>query len=522
MATKYVGINGINYTLIEPAIGKGGEGSVYKIEAVPDCVAKIYVDKERTETKHRKILTMINKPLSKHAMDQIAWPIDALYENGLFVGFIMPIVSNTEKLNVIYSGKYNCTLFESITIAKNLCAAVNSIHEAGQICGDLNPNNICIDPNTARVTLVDTDSYHITDNDGRRTYRCNVGLGEYLAKELQDKLHNNTDKNLKTLPLPTFTIETDLFALAVHIFALLMNGCHPFACATNGSNQSVSPLSQTQNSVALPQPIDNIRDGFFPFYTRKSGITTPTYAPEFGTLPTNIQTLFIKAFVDGNSNPKLRPTAEQWYNELSQFQQNLQTCTKQPTHMYSSHLTYCPWCALEQNMVTIQKSLSKPIPVVQSSSAQNNGNNSNTTNKNIKNKVNNAKNKAKSTAAWPKTEAEKRHFIINSIFSAIVTGGVSFLISLLLETEIGPLIAITIASAIIGVFGTNIYNLYWSSFAKKGKFEGKDVFLSILTAIGAVVAIAVVIVLVVAIGAIILAVLGIILGIALVVDILGG
>lgn len=42
--------------------------------------------------------------------------------------------------------------------------------------------------------------------------------------------------NLQNAALPTYTENTDNFALAIHIFALLMNGCHPFACAVNDSN----------------------------------------------------------------------------------------------------------------------------------------------------------------------------------------------------------------------------------------------------------------------------------------------
>ena len=189
-------------------------------------------------------MAMIDTPLSPQAMQQVTWPIDIVTQNGDFVGYVMPIIKNTESINCLYSDKYVSTLSERITIAKNLCAAINSIHEANQVCGDLNPNNIRIDINSARVTLVDTDSYHITEKDGSKVYRCEVGLPEYLPKEIQVKMKNGS--NLSTAPLPTFTKETDNFALAVHIFALLMNGCHPFACSTNkiARLSSNSPLRE--------------------------------------------------------------------------------------------------------------------------------------------------------------------------------------------------------------------------------------------------------------------------------------
>lgn len=117
----------------------------------PDYVLKVFIDKNRTETRHRKLLAMLNTPLSISAMSQVTWPVDVVYDNGRFVGYVMPETKNNEDLNVMYSDKYICPLNEKITIAKNLCAAVNSIHEVGQVCGDLNPKNIAVDPRTGKL-----------------------------------------------------------------------------------------------------------------------------------------------------------------------------------------------------------------------------------------------------------------------------------------------------------------------------------------------------------------------------------
>jgi len=356
MALSYSGKNGKIYTVIDPPIGKGGEGTVYGIVGMPDYVLKVFRDDKRTETRHRKLLAMIATSLSPSAMQQITWPTDVVYQNGQFVGYVMPAIKNNEDLNVMYSDKYICTLSEKITIAKNLCAAINAVHNAGQVCGDLNPKNIGVDPKSARVTLVDTDSYHITEKSGSRVYRCEVGLPEYLPREIQEKMKNG--QTLATAPLPTFSKYSDLFALAVHIFALLMNGCHPFACATN-NKVNIGVLSSSQPSVTAPQPIDNICNGYFPFYQKKSGITTPRYAPDFDSLPTHMQNLFVRAFVNGHSDPTQRPDTVEWYNALSTMQQNLTVCSKNKSHMYSSHLKKCTWCELEAKPL--------PTPVSQTS-----------------------------------------------------------------------------------------------------------------------------------------------------------
>lgn len=343
---QYTGIKGTRYETIEPALGKGGEGSVYGIKNKSGSVLKVYQDKCRTETRHRKLLAMIATPLSQEAMNQVTWPTDVVYQNGQFAGYVMPEVKNNEALNVMYSDKYQCTFVQRSIIARNLCAAINSVHNAGQVCGDLNPNNIKVDPRIAHVTLIDTDSYHITDKKTQRTFRCEVGLPEYLPREVQAKMKSGT--NLASAPLPTFTKETDLFALAVHIFALLMNGCHPFACAVN--NKVNISLSSSQPSVACPQPIENICNGFFPFYTKKTGITIPRYAPDFDMLPYNIKSLFIKAFVNGHNDPSQRPNAVEWHNALEIMEKNVKTCGKNRNHLYPNHLNSCPWCELEQRM----------------------------------------------------------------------------------------------------------------------------------------------------------------------------
>ena len=313
----FKGKNGTSYKIIEPAIGKGGEGYIYQINGMPNFILKAFFNSKRTKEKERKLLAMLEIPLSNN-IDDVVWPRDVVYENGKFAGYVMPKISNNKNLNIMYvPSKYNKGKFiKKIIIARNLCVAINSIHNAGQVCGDFNPNNITVNPYNGIVTLVDTDSYHITERNvnRNRVYRCEVGMPEYLAPEIHKKLKNN--QTLSAAPLPTFTKQTDLFALAVHIFALLMNGCHPFASAIDANAIN---LSKNSKSVAAPQPMENIRNGFFPFYMNRRGFTIPKYAPDFNQLPEKIRKLFIRAFVDGHKNPQIRPDTLEWYNALKWY-----------------------------------------------------------------------------------------------------------------------------------------------------------------------------------------------------------
>lgn len=385
MSLKYQGTKGTIYDAVEPALGHGGEGTVYRIKGKPDRVLKIFRDDKRTEMRHKKLRAMIDINPDKNILDQVTWPIDVVYDIKGFAGYVMPVVTDGDNLNVVYSDSYKATQEEKIHIAMNLCAAINSVHNIGQVCGDLNPANIKVYPN-GRVKLIDADSYHIVDKKSGRTYRCEVGIPEYIPHEVQLKMKGGAD--LKTAPLPTYTVDTDNFALAVHIFALLMHGCHPFACAADNSSAGIGNLSRNQNSIVCPQPIDNICCGFFPFYNKSLSLTTPVYAPSVQVLTPEIMTLFVQAFCDGYKNPSNRPTPVQWYAALEKMRRTLTICKRNKAHMYPSNLSYCPWCELEKKMnnyqlppqrssgyATAQQPLKKTINVAPNTNASNSINN---------------------------------------------------------------------------------------------------------------------------------------------------
>lgn len=335
----YLGIMGKRYSIVEPPIGRGGEGAVYKIEGESDKVVKIFNEKRRSNYKHEKLKAMVDFSISEEAKSYIVWPLDIVYENSCFAGCVFPLIKNKEDLNTIYSDKCSFTLYEKITIAKNLCVAINAVHNAGHICGDLNPRNIGVSIDNGKVTIMDVDSFHIVDRNYARIYRCEVGIPEYMSKEVQLKTHNGL--SLSTAPLPTYTKYSDLFALAVHIFQLLMNGCHPYATA-------IDQTAQTSVSLEAPQPNENICNDFCPFIIKKDSYTTPVYAPKFSYLPDSIQKLFSRAFICTELTD--RPGAIEWYYALTDLQNNLKTCTLNPKHFYPDQLDNCPWCTSDRSI----------------------------------------------------------------------------------------------------------------------------------------------------------------------------
>ena len=338
---QFIGLNGQIYETGKH-IGKGGEGDVYSINGMPGFVLKTYnaaTLQRSSRAREEKLKAMAASSINS---GMVAWPKDVVYANGSFAGFVMPAVIGYVPLNYLYATddkKYNLDLSKKIILGRNLCAAIDAGHSLGQVCGDLNPANILADPNTGRIMLVDTDSFHIKDIRVR-IYRCEVGMGSFFPAELLSRF--NAGQALATMPLPTFTRQTDLFALSVLIFQLLMQGCSPFSCAVS--------TAVKQKSVACPQPEENIIKGNFPFAIPVPGIVPPQYAPDFNYLTLNVQRLFFRAFISGFSDPMKRPAAAEWYKVLGAVKNMLVQCAVNPLHKYPNNLEECPWCKIDRKM----------------------------------------------------------------------------------------------------------------------------------------------------------------------------
>lgn len=387
MWIQYQGLYGAVYFVEENKIAGGGEGSIHRIQNNYNQVAKIFKTKCRNSEREEKLRLMVKYRLTDEQYQTLTWPQDVIYDQNGFIGYIMPKLNALDSITSIYSnGDNQYDLRYRMIAAINLCIVVQTVHDMGQVCGDMNPQNICINLKSKsenrgfHITLVDTDSYHFSDNG--KTYRCEVGLADYIAPELQKKFGNG--RTLKSIPLPTYTKETDLFALAVHIFTLLMNGCHPFACAQEIKGSYQHTMNQMNEffdkpSIVTPQPIDNIKNGFFPFYHKKDGITYPLYAPAFESLPYEIYRLFIRTFAEGYADPQKRADAKEWVDVLMHCvgpgASNIVSCAKNKTHWFFRHNTTCPLCAMEERMMRyLSASSAVPPPVTPKHQNRNAGN----------------------------------------------------------------------------------------------------------------------------------------------------
>jgi DNA-binding helix-hairpin-helix protein with protein kinase domain len=265
----------------------------------------------------------------------LTWPSDVVLENGRFAGFLMPAVDTASSVQVhrvanpsdrrAATGKTawlrGFTWRYLVTVAANLAHATHLLHESGSVIGDFNERNVLV-TSQARVTLIDCDSMQFT-GPGGRAYVCRVGRPEFTPPELR---HVNWGKAVRQ---PS----SDLFALAIHLYQLLLEGEHPF--------RGVWPGPREKPSVP-----DLAAKGTWA-HKRGGKLRPRPVAVGIGLLPDSIREMFRKAFEDGATAPSRRPTALHWHQALTSLAGSLRECAADRRHYYPPHLRHCPWCARE-------------------------------------------------------------------------------------------------------------------------------------------------------------------------------
>lgn len=357
---EYLGRNGARYEL-GALIGRGGEGDIYEVVGQPGIVAKIYKDAKYTSLAsvtrdphdylRRKICCMLDSPLDGWLSDiagasrilTVAWPQDTLsMSSGLFAGFTMPRVDGKRTIHTAYRERERQQLFRhytwrsAIAIAYNLAASVAYLHDKGIVVGDFNSNNIMIDGD-GYVTLIDADSFNVSNPKTGSLFKCMVGVAEVLAPELQGRDLSQTSS--------VFTKQSDCFSLAIHLFHLLANNTHPFGCASLASTGA----SSSTNPIAT-----NIARGQCPYVSSSTQKGQDT-VPDLESFPQEIRDLFDRVFtydVTTALRPATiarRPSAAEWRDALERLHQSdFTNCANGHVYLkqYATRYGMCPWCAV--------------------------------------------------------------------------------------------------------------------------------------------------------------------------------
>lgn len=336
----YVQTNSGERIELDQTFDSGGEAQIWSVRRKPNVVAKLY--HKPTSQREAKLLAMLaNPPSQSTEHPAIAWPTHLLYNRRQFVGFLMTRVPDSRPIFHYYNPARRAKLTPPFPwpyflhrVARNLAAAVELVHARDHLIGDLNESNVLVN-HQALVTLVDTDSFQVraTLPNGQsllqwlgqqpteQTYRSMVGKPEFTPPELQGIDFKSTDR------LPTH----DHFSMGVLLFYLLMNGFHPFAGVMIGG-ESVGRVD-----------LYCMRRGLFP-YSGSGPVQPPPAASKFEWLHPEIQAAFRRCFVEGHKQVDQRPTAREWRQLLSNAEATLTLCNNDRTHVYSSHLSHCPYC----------------------------------------------------------------------------------------------------------------------------------------------------------------------------------
>ncbi len=311
-------------------LAAGGEARIFIHPHDPGQVIKVW--HKPTADRARKVRAMLANPPADPMAAQghvaIAWPTGVVRLGGpTVVGFVMPRVQGVRPVIDYFNPKtrlQHSPLFNWFYLhrtARNLATAMRALHERGYVIGDLNECNI-LASETALVTMVDTDSFQVWDAASGTLFRCRVGRPEFTPPELQGKSFAQINRE------PVH----DHFGLGILIFQLLMEGTHPFAGVYRGAGE--------------PPPLPaRIAAGHFPHGGDPAvPYTAMPAAPRFEWLHPVLQNLFCRCFRDGHLQPALRPDPLSWQFGLEEAELNLVSCHDNQQHIFSNHLTACPWC----------------------------------------------------------------------------------------------------------------------------------------------------------------------------------
>lgn len=316
-----------NLVQLGDAIGRGGEGQVFRITGRPDVVAKLFhrgVSQEK-QTKLEAMLKCATADLYKLT----CWPCELLRnKEHRVVGYVMPYASGYQDIHKLYNPRSRSKYFPDcdwgfiVRSAANMARAFAMIHSYGHVVGDVNHSSVFVS-SKATVRLIDCDSFQIQHSG--RVYLCPVAEPLHTAPELYGK-------DLASLAR---TPNHDNFGLAVLIFELLFMGRHPFAGHFAGSELSLQ---------------DKMERYLFCYGAEaaKRGLSKPVLSLSMSSLTPEVAKLFEDAFRVGSDRDDARPTASAWALTLSDLEAMLDRCKTVASHRFVKGLRSCPWCELEK------------------------------------------------------------------------------------------------------------------------------------------------------------------------------
>ena len=319
-------------------LNKGGAaGKIFKDLSHENSVAKIYHEREKSETNRKKLEAMLlnrpNIPLIENEGKkyiQIAWPTALLEDSqGYCVGYLMPMIDTKEAISLDHlmqkavrqklglSERY----IDRVFAAYNITSVVAALHDCGHYIVDLKPANVSVYKSTMLVVMFDCDGFSIKGEQGNR-YPAEYVSEEYIYPEGKDETCEQMGE------------EQDKFALATIIFRLLNEGIHPFSGMPR----------QTEDMLSIQERIFKYHYAYG-MWPDAYQAPNPNSIHEF--FDSKTLNLFERAFGKGNS----RPSAIEWQDHLADVLEKMkhQRCKKNHNHYYYTPKG-CGLCVVEEKI----------------------------------------------------------------------------------------------------------------------------------------------------------------------------
>ena len=223
-------------------------------------------------------------------------------------------------------GDFRSMLQMSISLARS----IRRMLQAGLAHSDLSCNNVLIDPKSGSCVVIDIDSLVVPGLFPPEV----VGTHGYIAPEVLETLELPPGDPNRKLPCAY----TDLHALAVLLYEYLLMR-HPLE-----GPKIYSPSSPEEDDyLAFGPRATFIED---PHDTSNRPADLPLTIHDLGPY---LETLFLRAFVDGLHHPNDRPTAMEWEKGLVKTWDLLHPCENPDCAakwfiLHDTRHPVCPFC----------------------------------------------------------------------------------------------------------------------------------------------------------------------------------
>ncbi len=250
---------------------------------------------------------------------------------------------NRKYLHPAELGAFRMMLKAAIGLARS----VRRLHQAGLAHSDLSCNNVLIDPKTGSSVVIDIDSLVVPNK-----YLPEVcGTRGYIAPEVIATMEREPTDPHRILPSSL----TDLHAMAVLIYEYLFLR-HPLTGPKIYSTESAEKddfLAMGPMATFIENPDDTSN-------------RPPDLDVTIQSLSKGLETLFLRAFVEGLHAPDLRPTAMEWETELLRAWNRLlpcsnRKCAKKWFILRDDSQPVCPFCGARYEEPVIRIALKSEI-----------------------------------------------------------------------------------------------------------------------------------------------------------------